>query len=177
MDASEIDSRRINAKEILIPQLGEEFMITVADGTAKLLGRAFEFREPTLNQEQPVRSEDLSGELQGEPELPQTTETNDDAEARRDFWSIEGDCIYRHYIEPRVQLYVLKEEPFHIPLKYIDVGRSTHTDLDVMQEKRIDDNCNVGVEQQFVRFLERIQKNHSIERPSSRGMCVVLGED
>ena len=142
MDASEIDSRRINAKEILIPQLGEEFMFTVADGTAKLLGRAFEFREPTLNQEQPVRSEDLSGELQGEPELPQTTETNDDAEARRDFWSIEGDCIYRHYIEPRVQLYVLKEETFHIPL-FFDVLRSTNTDLDVMQEKRIDDYWNV----------------------------------
>ena len=36
-----------------------------------------------------------------------------------------------------------KEESFQIPLKYIDVMRSTHTDLDVGQEKRIDDYWNV----------------------------------
>ena len=30
-----------------------------------------------------------------------------------------------------------------IPLKYIDVTRSTHTDLDVLQEKRIDEYWNV----------------------------------
>ena len=49
-------------------------------------------------------------------------------------WSIQGDFIYRHHNELRVQLYVPKEETFIIPLKYIDVTRSTHTDLDVMQE-------------------------------------------
>ena len=36
-----------------------------------------------------------------------------------------------------------KEESFPISLKYIDVIRSTHTDLDVAQEKRIDDYWNV----------------------------------
>ena len=41
------------------------------------------------------------------------------------------------------KLYVPKEETFSIPLKYIDVIRSTHTDLDVLQEKRIDDYWNV----------------------------------
>ena len=59
------------------------------------------------------------------------------------FWSILGDFIYRHHNEPRVQLYVPKEETFPIPLKYIDVTRSTHADLDVLQEKRIDDYWNV----------------------------------
>ena len=49
------------------------------------------------------------------------------------------DHIYRHHIEPRVQLYVPREESFPIALKYIDVIKSTHTDLDVAQEKRIDD--------------------------------------
>ena len=62
-----------------------------------------------------------------------------DAEARADFWSIQGDFIYRHHNEPRVQLYVPKEEAFSNPLKFIYVTRSTHTDLDVMQEKRVDD--------------------------------------
>ena len=46
--------------------------------------------------------------------------------------------------EPRVQLCVPKEqETSPIPLKYIDVTGSTHTDLDVSQEKRIDDHWNV----------------------------------
>ena len=40
-------------------------------------------------------------------------------------------------------IYVPREETFPIPLKYIDVTRSTHTDVDVMQEKRIDDDLNV----------------------------------
>ena len=65
--ASEIYSRRINAKEVLISQKGEEFIFPVADGTVKLSGRAYEFREPTPWREQTVRSEELSGGLQGEP--------------------------------------------------------------------------------------------------------------
>ena len=45
--------------------------------------------------------------------------------------------------ELRVQLNVLVEETFTIPLKCIDVARSTHTDLDVLQEKKIGDYWNV----------------------------------
>ena len=81
----------------------------------------------------------LSGELQGESEEPQPTESKDDAETRRDFSSIQGDFIYRHHNGPQVQLCVTKEETFPIPLEHVDVTRSTHTDLDVFQEKRIDD--------------------------------------
>ena len=36
-----------------------------------------------------------------------------------------------------------REESFPSSLKYIDVTRSTHTDMDVAQEKRIDDYWNV----------------------------------
>ena len=36
-----------------------------------------------------------------------------------------------------------KEETFLIQLKYIDFAWSTHTDLDVLQELKIDDNWNV----------------------------------
>ena len=90
----------------------------------------------TLRQEQPVGSEDLSGELQGEPEGPQPTDSKDDVEAHKDFWSIQGDFIYRHHSEHRVQFYVPKEETLPIPLKYIDVTRCTYTNHDVLQEKR-----------------------------------------
>ena len=60
----------------------------------------------------------------------------DEPEARKDFWSIQGDFVCRHHIEPRVQLYVPKEETFPIPMKCIDVTRSTFSDLDIAQEKK-----------------------------------------
>ena len=71
-----------------------------------------------------MRSGDLRDELQGNSEGSQPTETQDGSEARNDFWSIEGDLIYRHHFEPRVQLHVPKEEAFPIPLKYTDVTRT-----------------------------------------------------
>ena len=42
--------------------------------------------------------------------------------------------IHRH-VEPRVKLYVPTEESFPLPLKYIEVTRTTDTTLDVMSEK------------------------------------------
>ena len=100
----------------------------MADGTEKMSGRDYEFSEPTIRREPTVRSENLSGELKGESGESQP---------------IQSDFICRHHNEPRVPLHVPKGETFTIPLKYIDVTRSTHTDLDVMQEKRVDDNRNV----------------------------------
>ena len=63
--------------------------------------------------------------------------------------AIQGDFIYRHLNELRVQLHVPKEQTFLIPLKYTDVTRSTHTDLDVLQERRIDDYWNVDSSKQM----------------------------
>ena len=56
---------------------------------------------------------------------------------------MSGNFIYRHHVEPRVELYSPREESFPIPLKYIDVSRTTHTNLDAKQEKRIDDYWNI----------------------------------
>ena len=82
------------------------------------------------------------GESEGS--LPQPQDSFPDAgEARNDFWSISGNFIYRHHVEPRVKLYSLREESFPIPLKYIDVSRTTRTNLDVMHESRIDDYGNI----------------------------------
>ena len=56
---------------------------------------------------------------------------------------MSGNFIYRHHAEPGVKLHSPREESFPIPLKYIDVARTTHTNLDVKQEKRIDDYWNI----------------------------------
>ena len=124
LDASEIYARRLNAKEVLSPKGVNFFKFPIADGTAKLFGRDDEFREPTPRQEQLAGSEDLRGELQGKSERSPPKETKDDAEARNHLRSMEGDFIYRHHVEPRVQLFVAEEQTFRIPLKYIDVTRT-----------------------------------------------------
>ena len=67
----------------------------------------------------------------------------DACEAINGFWSMSRNFIYLHHVEPRVKLYSPREESFPIPLKYIDVSRITHTNLDVMQERRIDDYWNI----------------------------------
>ena len=55
------------------------------------LGRDHEVRESTPRQDQLVGSEDLREELQRNSDGSQPAETRDDAEARNDFWSIEGE--------------------------------------------------------------------------------------
>ena len=91
----------------------------------------------------------------------QDDSTREDAEAKNVFWSITGYFIYRHHVEPRVKLYVPAEESFPMPLKYIDVTRTTRTNLDVMSEKHIADYWNVDGEREvsdawtgFTRFIE-----------------------
>ena len=117
---------------------GDEFMFPETDDTAKLLRRDYDFRDSTLRQEHTRKERRFQWGGLGES---QPTESTDDAGARAD-WSVQGDFIYRHHNEPRVQL-CAEGRNIPSPLKYIDVTRSTHTDLDVMQEKRVDDCWNV----------------------------------
>ena len=77
--------------------------------------------------------------VESEGSLPQLHDSFPDAgEAINDFCSMSESFIYRHHVEPRVKLDSPREESFPIPLKYIDVSRTTHTNLDVKQEERID---------------------------------------
>ena len=99
-------------------------------------------RTSTLAWDRPEKGEEQEI-LQGKsdeshsPTPLQEDSTRDD----EDFWTITGDLIYRHHLEP---LYVPKEETFPISMKYNDVTRTTHTSPDVMLEKNIEDYWNVG---------------------------------
>ena len=144
MDASEIYSKRLNAKEVIFPKLGE-LIFPVEDGRIKTSGGDQELRTSTLVRHRPIQGEGHV-EFLGEPEgcLPKTQDSFLDAgEAIHDFWSMSRNFIYRHHDKPRVALYSPREESFPVPLKYIDVTRTTHTNLDVKLEKRIDDYWNI----------------------------------
>ena len=118
MDASEIYSERLNAKEVLFPKENGIFNFPAADGRNKLLGGDQDLRTPTLIWEHPIRGEshvDFLGESEGS--LPPPQDSHPDAgEAINDFWSMSGNFMYRHHVEPRVKLYSPREESFPIPL-------------------------------------------------------------
>ena len=137
MDALEIYSKRPNAKEATFPKEKGESIPPTADGRIKLSGGDQELRTSTLVRHRPIQREsniDFLGESEGS--LPPPLDSFPDAgEAINDFWSMSGNFIYRHHVEPRVKFYSPREESFPIPLKYIDVSRTTRTNLDVKQEK------------------------------------------
>ena len=121
-----------NAKEVIFPKEKEVFMFPIADGRIKPLGGDQDLRTSTLIRQRPIRGEsrlDFLGESEGS--LPPPHDSCPDAgEAIYDFWSMCGNFIYRHHVEPRVKLFSPREESLSIPLKYIHKfgcqARETH---------------------------------------------------
>ena len=105
MDASELHARRLNAKKVLTPMEGDKFIFPVADGTIKTPGGDRSLKPSTLIRDGAGRGEEqkvFRGESDGlsSPTPLQDDSTLDDAEAKNDFWSIMGDFIDRHHVEP-----------------------------------------------------------------------------
>ena len=140
MDASEIYSKRLNAKEAISPKEN----LKIHFSSRRWTNQTFWTRS-TFAREDPIRGAshvDFLGESEGS--LPPPHDSLPDAgEAKNEFWSMSGNFIYRHHVEPRVKLYSLREESFPIPLKYNDVSRNTRTNLNVKQKRRIDDFWNI----------------------------------
>ena len=107
MDTSEVYSKRLNAKEVILPKEKGEFIFPVADGRIKPIGGDQDLRTFTLIRDRPIQGEghiDFLGESEGS--FPQTHDSFLVAgEAMNDFWSMSGNFIDRHHVEPRVKLY------------------------------------------------------------------------
>ena len=117
----------------MFPKENGKFMFPAADGRNKLSGEDQELRTSTSIRDHPIRGEgqrDFLGESEGSPPSSPQDSLPDEGEARNDFWSISGNFIHRHHVEPRVKLHSPREESFPIPLIYIDVSSTTHTNLD-----------------------------------------------
>ena len=86
LDASESHARRLNAKEIMTPNDGENFTFPIADGTVKVSGGHRGIRKFSLTWDHPKRGEALRDDLRGEVVGSQPIDTlTDDREARNDF--------------------------------------------------------------------------------------------
>ena len=169
--------KRLKAKEVMFPKENGKFIFPVADGRIKLPGGDQDLRTSTLIRDRPIRGEshvDFLGESERSLSPPHDS-FPDACEAMNDFWSMAGNFIYRHHVEPRVKHYSPREESFPVPLKYIDVSRTTHTNLDVKQERRIDDYWNIDGSRDLSDPFYRSHSVYSIGRKSSRRIYVVGG--
>ena len=102
MDASEIYSKRLNAKEVIFPKERREYIFPIADGRIKPFGGDQDLRTSTLTRHRPIQGEsniEFLGESEGSLAQPQDS-FPDASEAMNDFWSISANFIYRHHVEP-----------------------------------------------------------------------------
>ena len=176
MDASEIYSKRLNAKEVIFPKQGD-FIFPIADGRIKPLRGDQDLRTSTLIRERPIQGErhvDFLGESEGS--LPPPHDSFPGAgEAINDFWSMSGNFIYRRHVEPRVTLYSPREESFPIPLKYIDVSE-LHIRIWMSSKRNASMITGISMVTRLVGSLDRFHSICSIGRKTSRRTNVVREE-
>ena len=67
------------------------------------------------------------------------------------------------------------EKSVPVLLKCIDVTRATHTNLDVLQEKRMDDCWNVDANRSLSDSWSGFTKFTSLNEELSKGLCVPGG--
>ena len=114
MDASEIYSKRLNAKEVIFPK---KMFFPIADGRIKLLGGDQNLRTSTLVRPRPIQGEshlDFLGESAWS--LPPPYDSFPDAgEAINDFWSVSGSFIYRTAITLNPESNFTRRDKNHSP--------------------------------------------------------------
>ena len=110
----------------------------ISCGSATSSGRDHEFQEPTMRREHTVRRERISAK-----NLTAIGKSFDLKKQKMTRKIGKTSGLFKETLFTVIILNRPKEKLFPIPLKYIDVIRSTHTDLDVAKEKRIDDYWNV----------------------------------
>ena len=97
---------RLHAKEVIFPKENGRFNFPAVDGRITLFGRDQELSTSILIRERPIRGQghiDFLGESEGSLS-PRHDSFPDAGEAMNDFWSMSGNFIYRHHVEPRVKL-------------------------------------------------------------------------
>ena len=102
---------------------------------------------------------------------PQPVETKEDAEARNDLWSIEGDFTYRHRTETRFHLYVPKEESFPISIL---TWPEQLTQIWMWCKKNVSTIWwNVDMGRNLIRFMDSIHEVHVTDWETSSRNYVV----
>ena len=122
MDASEIYSKRLNAKEVIFPQKGE-FTFPIADGRIKTLGEDQELRTSTLIRPRPIQGEGpihmSIAEKSGRPERDSDLRCQSGPSAKNSVIPSEGDSSKNHGADQqRLQISDLHFDKFPTPATF-----------------------------------------------------------
>ena len=112
-----------------MPQNVEKILFPVADGTVKLSGGYQVFRRSSSTRDHPARGEEYNDVLQGESDGSQPSDTLRRTKPEIIFGPSLGFFLYRHHVEPRVELHVPTEESFsqyHSSALTLSGGRIRH---------------------------------------------------
>ena len=177
MDASEIYSKRLNAKEVIFPKENGN-IFPVAYGRIKLSGGDQELRTSTLVRPRPIQGEshvDFLGE--SEASLPPPQDSLPDAgEAINDIWSMSGNFIYRHHVEPRVKTLLAETRIIPYSTGIHQCLQNYTYKLGWYARKPHRRLWEYRWIKRFVWFLDRFHSVYSIGRKNSRRIFVVRGE-
>ena len=179
MDASEIYSKRLNAKEVIFPKENGKFIFPVADGRIKFIGGDQELRTFTLIRDHPIRGEsqrDFLGESEGSPRPPPQDSLPDAGEAMK--WLLVH--VRKLHIPPSrwTQSQTLLAERRIIPNSteiHWRLQNYSH-ELGCYARKPHRWLLEYRWIKRFVWFLDRFQAAHSIKSETSRRIYVVREE-
>ena len=146
MDASEIFSKRLNAKEVIFPKGKRRIYFSNRRWTNQNPWRRSGTKNTLLDTAATNSRRKSRGFSWRIRRVSSTTSWLTSGCRWSDKWLLVH--VRKLHIPPSrwaqsQTLLAEREESFPIPLKYIDVSRTTHTNLDVMQERRIDDYWNI----------------------------------
>ena len=105
--------------------------------------------------DRPKGQRDFLGESEGSLSPPKDSYP-DAGEARNDFWSMSGNFIYRHHVEPRVKLYSPREEPFPIPLKNTLTSPELHIHVCMLCKKAASMLIGISMDQEKCLILGQV---------------------
>ncbi|WP_288992749.1 DNA (cytosine-5-)-methyltransferase, partial [uncultured Marinobacter sp.] len=141
---SDIHHRQVPISELIV-KLDEngKHCFPIAEGLLKQPGVG--------DREQKIAERRAEKKLARQEKLEETRRRLKEEEERRasdpaeqhtvdhDFWTVSGDLITRHHKVPRQHLYTPKQDEFPMPFEYIDIFRTTRTDLETTKEKTVQD--------------------------------------
>ncbi|MHC4951072.1 MAG: hypothetical protein ACYTEU_08835, partial [Planctomycetota bacterium] len=155
---SDINLKRFKSKEVTPCKNGKSFIFPVADGLLRQPGsdpqngvNSDPFSSSNVPHASDGDDEDDDNWKELEPFDLEDEQQKVDPDApidakdptSQDFWSFNGEILFRHHVTPRSTLYVPTDSESPIPTKFLDVLRTTYTDLGNVEENRIRDYWNV----------------------------------
>jgi len=148
---SQCNIRRFKAEEVHAVKPGGKFIFPLAEGDLRQPGDEQAQYRRSIRQRRKRKEREARGDPEPPSDVPHTQEpfpTQEEAQhdaqhdpptAITDFWTCNSDCIIRHHKVPRTQLFVPTNDDLPLPLKYVDILRTTETDLEHLREHVVRD--------------------------------------